>query len=383
MNDNISNNNETPKTNPNNYRNMKNTALPILPLSNNNTSSNFNLESNTCNNNNNINDNDNVSSNINQGDNIKQLLQKVKDNNDSITNDVFLTDKIKEIKPLSSPVVLNNLIINIKENPTVPKSINPLFFIINGEKPIDKERCMNFNVNPQLMKNTHLTTSNANENSKKEENIMLKIERESEKLHEMNMYNKQHHNSLKATTFEDIFNKSDADRLKIKTDIKKLIFNNNTNSFEDNVKLIKDLTKNEMINRSSGKGMFLFNSNFRNDQHLYRYYQNKQLEKERNNRELMSINLRKNNFLEVKKFDRSAEVFFARTFMKMTYEDYKQIQNEKHKQKTMHKLVNTKYQKMYEKKPINLVKYNDSILNKVRDYRVAQSLKRAQYYDNK
>ena len=54
MNDNISNNNETPKTNPNNYRNMKNTALPILPLSNNNTSSNFNLESNTCNNNNNI-----------------------------------------------------------------------------------------------------------------------------------------------------------------------------------------------------------------------------------------------------------------------------------------------------------------------------------------
>ena len=45
-------------------------------------------------------------------------------------------------------------------------------------------------------------------------------------------------------------------------------------------------------------------------------------------------------------------------------------------------MVNTKYQKMYEKKPINLVKYNDSILNKVRDYRVAQSLKKAEYYDN-
>ena len=198
----------------------------------------------------------------------------------------------------------------------------------------------------------------------------------------MNMYNKQHHNSLKATTFEDIFNKSDADRIKIKTDIKKLIFNNNKNSFEDNVKLIKDLTKNEMINRSSGKGMFLFNTNFRNDQRLYRYYKNKQLEKERNNRDLMSINLRKNNFLEVKKFDRSAEVFFARTFMKMTYEDYKIIQNEKQKQKKLHKMVNTKYQKMYEKKPINLVKYNDSILNKVRDYRVAQSLKKAEYHDN-
>ena len=92
--------------------------------------------------------------------------------------------------------------------------------------------------------------------------------------------------------------------------------------------------------------------------------------------------LRKNNFLEVKKFDRSAEVFFARTFMKMTYEDYKIIQNEKQKQKKLHKMVNTKYQKMYEKKPINLVKYNDSILNKVRDYRVAQSLKKAEYYDN-
>ena len=369
---------ESPKTNPN-KRNMKNTALPILPISNNNTSSNFNIESNTGNYN--INEIDYSSSNVNQGENIKQLLQKVKDSSDNNTNDVFLTDKIKEIKPLSSPVVLNNLIINIKENPTVPKSINPLFFIINGEKPVDKEKCMNFNVNPHLKKKSHLTTSNGKE-EKKEDNIMLKLERESEKLHEMNMYNKQHHNSLKATTFEDIFNKSDADRIKIKTDIKKLIFNNTSNSFEDNVKLIKDLTKNEMINRSSGKGMFLFNTNFRNDQHLFRYYKNKQLEKERNNRELMSINLRKNNFLEVKKFDRSAEVFFARTFMKMTYEDYKIIQNEKQKQKKIHKMVNTKYQKMYEKKPINLVKYNDSILNKVRDYRVAQSLKKAEYYDN-
>ena len=376
MNESIS---ESPKTNPT-KRNMKNIALPILPLSNNNTSSNYNIESNTGNNN--INEIDYSSSNVNQGENIKQLLQKVKDSSDNNTSDVFLTDKIKEIKPLSSPVVLNNLIINIKENPTVPKSINPLFFIINGERPVDKEKCMNFNVNPHLKKNSHLTTSNSEKEEKKEDNIMLKIERESEKLHEMNMYNKQHHNSLKATTFEDIFNKSDADRIKIKTDIKKLIFNNNKNSFEDNVKLIKDLTKNEMINRSSGKGMFLFNTNFRNDQHLYRYYKNKQLEKERNNRDLMSINLRKNNFLEVKKFDRSAEVFFARTFMKMTYEDYKIIQNEKQKQKKLHKMVNTKYQKMYEKKPINLVKYNDSILNKVRDYRVAQSLKKAEYYDN-
>lgn len=39
---------ESPKTNPN-KRNMKNTALPLLPISNNNTSSNFNIESNTGN----------------------------------------------------------------------------------------------------------------------------------------------------------------------------------------------------------------------------------------------------------------------------------------------------------------------------------------------
>ena len=152
MNESIS---ESPKTNPT-KRNMKNIALPILPLSNNNTSSNYNIESNTGNNN--INEIDYSSSNVNQGENIKQLLQKVKDSSDNNTSDVFLTDKIKEIKPLSSPVVLNNLIINIKENPTVPKSINPLFFIINGERPVDKEKCMNFNVNPHLKKNSHLTT---------------------------------------------------------------------------------------------------------------------------------------------------------------------------------------------------------------------------------
>ena len=75
--------------------------------------------------------------------------------------------------------------------------------------------------------------------------------------------------------------------------------------------------------------------------------------------------------------DNTAQVFFARTYMKMTYQDYKIIQEQKHQQKAQSTTYNKKFQKMYEKKEIDIKKYNNDVLNKMRDYKVEKSLKQA------
>ena len=373
--------NDVLSTAPNQNRNYNNVALPILPISNNNTTSeqnlfdsstNFNLASGGAH----SNLNENVSSNVIINDNIQQMLQKNKE--ESTNNELFLTDKIREpsSNTLTSPILFNDMIINMKEKPNGPKSINPLFFIINGEKYIDKEKCLNFQMNPHLLRTTKNFT-NMTETSKCSDNLMTLIEKENDKIHNQNIFNKQHHDSLKTANFSGVFNKASMDKVKLKTDLKKLIYNNNSNNFENNVRLIKDLTKNEMINRSSGKGIFLFNSNFRNDQHLLRSYKNAIRLQELSKRNSLSINLRKNNFFEPKKYDNTAQVLFARTYMKMTYQDYKIIQEQKHQQKAQSTTYNKKFQKMYEKKEIDIKKYNNDVLNKMRDYKVEKSLKQA------
>lgn len=375
--------NDVLSTAPNQNRNFNNVALPILPISNDNTTSGQNLFDSSTNFNfgnggAQSNFNENVSSNIIINDNIQQMLQKNKEGLAN-SNDLFLTDKIREQysnNNLAPPILFNDMIINMKEKPNGPKSINPLFFIINGEKNIDKEKCLNFQTNPHLLRTTK-TFSNMTEASKCSDNLMTLIEKENDKIHSQNIFNKQHHESLKTANLRGVFNKASTDKVKLKTDLKKLIFNNNSNYYENNVKLIKDLTKNEMINRSSGKGIFLFNSNFRNDQHLLRSYKNEIRLQKLSKSNSLSINLRKNNFFEPKKYDNTAQVFFARTYMKMTYQDYKIIQEQKHQQKAQSTKYNKKFQKMYEKKQIENKKSNNNILNKMRDYKVEKSLKEA------
>ena len=48
------------------------------------------------------------------------------------------------------PVNFDKLIVNLKDGQNKPKPINPLFFIINGDKPIDKRKFINFRTNPSL-----------------------------------------------------------------------------------------------------------------------------------------------------------------------------------------------------------------------------------------
>ena len=109
------------------------------------------------------------------------------------------------------------------------------------------------------------------------------------------------------------------------------------------------MTKNEMINRSIGRGMFLFHNNFRNEQKTIMALKNGIHLRETNDQEEMKINLKKTNFFDKKKSDRPLNVFFSRTFLKMTYEDYKKIQKQRMLKQLKEKEINWKFNNMYNK----------------------------------
>ena len=89
--------------------------------------------------------------------------------------------------------------------------------------------------------------------------------------------------------------------------------------------MIKNITKHEMITRSSGQGIFLYTNNFLNEQRSIRDI-NKQLQiEEMNEQDKMQINLRKNNVFDKKRQDKPIGVLFTKTFLKMTYDDYKNL----------------------------------------------------------
>lgn len=78
--------------------------------------------------------------------NINNITQKAN------KNEIYSTgfESIPELKH-SIPVSFDKLIVNLKDEPGKPKPINPLFFVINGEKPIDKSKFINFRTNPSLV----------------------------------------------------------------------------------------------------------------------------------------------------------------------------------------------------------------------------------------
>jgi hypothetical protein len=93
-------------------------------------------------------------------------------------------------------------------------------------------------------------------------------------------------------------------------------------------------------------------------------------------KEKMNINLKKNNLFEENKiYDRSSQVFFTRTYMKMTYEDYKKIQEEKKNYKKLNDELNMKIERLYKKK--EKVPYSD-IKKIMRDQNMDNVFKRAQ-----
>ena len=304
------------------------------------------------------------------------LTDKIKENNINNLNEEENkeNDSIKYEKNETVPIDFDKLIINLNENPNQPKPIDPLFFIINGEKPIEKENFLNFNTNKKLYHN-HKTSHNLLNINKNE--FFSRMENNLKDLYEKNLFNKTHHNFLQSKNFEGCSNKIAENKIKIRSDIKKIIFNNNDN-YENNVNVIKKLIKSEMVHRSAGHGVFLFNNNFKQENRKLWLIKNQNfLDEQKNN---FSLNLRKKKFFDDNKKMNDAEIFFSRTYMKLTYDDYKKIQNEKKDLKKQNFILNNKIEKIYnnskQKNYVNIDKIiNDQKLNNILKHAQMPNLK--------
>ena len=100
-----------------------------------------------------------------------------------------------------------------------------------------------------------------------------------------------------------------------------------------------------MINRSKGHGIFKFRNK------IWEEKRKKFLDLQ-NEKDIMSINLRSSDLFgeNNKIYNTSAQVFFNRTYMKMTYEDYKKIQDEKKRIKKLNDKLNMNIENLYKRK---------------------------------
>ena len=273
-------------------------------------------------------------------------------------NNLNLDNKsiIKIEKGETVPIDFEKLVINLKDKTDQPKPINPLFFIINGEKPLNKEKMLNYKTNPQFFPTTipykdKINNIKSNLIDKTKFSYMRKLEEENEMLHKINLFNKTHHDFLKTYNFKNCFNKPTDDKIKIISDVKKLIYHSKTNNIEENAKIIKQIERSEMMNRSLGHGIFKYRNKFEKERKNLWEKKKKEFIEDQNEEGKMNINLKKPNLFEENKiYDRASQVFFTRTYMKMTYEDYKKIQEEKKNYKKLNDELNMKIERLYKKK---------------------------------
>ena len=273
-------------------------------------------------------------------------------------NNLNLDNKsiIKIEKGETVPIDFEKLVINLKDKTDQPKPINPLFFIINGEKPLNKEKMINYKTNPQFFPTTipykdKVNNIKSNLIDKTKFSYMKQFEEENEILHKINLFNKTHHDFLKNYNFKNCFNKPTDDKIKIISDVKRLIYHSKTNNIEDNAKIIKQIERSEIINRSLGHGIFKYRNKFEKERKNLWEKKKKEFIEDQIEKGKMNINLKKPNLFEENKvYDRASQVFFTRTYMKMTYEDYKKIQEERKNYKKLNDDLNMKIERLYKKK---------------------------------
>ena len=302
------------------------------------------------------NENNNINNNINNITNNNNITTK----NESLKGDIYSTgfESIPELKH-SIPVSFDKLIVNLSDEPGKPKPINPLFFIINGEKPIDKTKFINFRTNPSLF------TSTMNKKKRKSE-----INSE-----EFNKFNKNITDGFNITSktpkFISCFNKACPDKSKLNYDLKKTIFNDPFTHTEDKYKILKDLQRNELMNRALGRGIFSCNKYFDDEKRALAIQKRKQFEKYmEESKEKMVINLRTKMefFDEKKKSFPDAQSIITHDYLKMVKEEYKKTDGYKEIEKFRNDAMKKKVENLYRpksRKRINKDLYSDTKMDKL------------------
>ena len=191
--------------------------------------------------------------------NINNITQKAN------KNEIYSTgfESIPELKH-SIPVSFDKLIVNLKDEPGKPKPINPLFFVINGEKPIDKSKFINFRTNPSLVTSIMKKLSSASASDLDiKKNLKKKQKSEAEFYRtKKNATDSMFNTTSRTPKFITCFNKAAKNKSKLTYDLKRTIFNDPYTHIEDKYKILKDLQRNELMNRALGRGIFSCNKNF-------------------------------------------------------------------------------------------------------------------------
>ena len=216
---------------------------------------------------------------LNTNSNINNISIKAKLNEDKNNSNNIGIETVPELKK-NIPVSLDKLIVNIKDGKNKPKPINPLFFIINGDKPLDKTKFLNFRTNPALF-----TSTMNKKNSMKNIDDFFKRN------------NKIDNNNIFPQTpkFSTCFNKACENKSKLIFDLKKKIFNDKFTNTEEKYRLLKDLQRNELMNRALGRGIFSCNKYFDDEKRALAIQRRHQFEKYlEDSKEKLVLNFRTN-----------------------------------------------------------------------------------------
>ena len=240
-------------------------------------------------------------------------------------------ESISELKH-SIPVNFDKLVVNTNyRNET--KAINPLFFIINGEKPLRKNKIVNFRTNPSLITTFHKDTKPQFKLYKGVQK-MLKIEQEFDELLTKNRKRNLFHDSQEKINFnENCFNKVGENKQIMNFDLQKTIFNDPTTFTEDRYKILKDMKRNELMNRSLGRGIFSYNKLHDDEKRAVSIKEKTDFEKYcGNSRNKLIVNLRtKTYFYEDKKKSLTDSQTFINNTLKKNKDNSRNIINYKKK----------------------------------------------------
>ena len=310
--------------------------------------------------------------------NINNITQKAN------KNEIYSTgfESIPELKH-SIPVSFDKLIVNLKDEPGKPKPINPLFFVINGEKPIDKSKFINFRTNPSLVTSIMKKLSSASASDLDiKKNLKKKQKSEAEFYRtKKNATDSMFNTTSRTPKFITCFNKAAKNKSKLTYDLKRTIFNDPYTHIEDKYKILKDLQRNELMNRALGRGIFSCNKNFDDEKKALAIQRRKKFEEFlEDSKEKMVINLRTNIdfFDDKKKSFPDSQKIIAHDYLKLAKEEYKKTEGYKIFENMRNEEMKRKVENLY--RPKSKKKLNKEIMS---DTKMDKLLKNANFEYNK